>query len=50
MCWLLLLIAGLLEVAWVVGMKASQGFTLPLISILTVIGYLASPENLSYFQ
>lgn len=42
MAWLLVLLSGLLEVGWAVGLKASHGFTRPLPSVLTVIGMLAS--------
>ena len=42
MSWLLLAVAGLLEVAWATGMKLSQGFTRPLPTVLTVLGMIAS--------
>lgn len=42
MAWLLLFVAGLLEVAWALGLKASQGFTRPLPSVLTIIAMVAS--------
>ncbi len=42
MAWLLLLIAGLLEVGWAVGLKASEGFTRLWPSVLTVIAMAAS--------
>ncbi|TDQ82135.1 quaternary ammonium compound-resistance protein SugE [Dongia mobilis] len=42
MSWILLAIAGLLEVGWAVGLKYTEGFTRPLPSILTVISMLAS--------
>ncbi|MFC3060534.1 DMT family transporter [Paenirhodobacter populi] len=42
MAWVLLFVAGLVEVGWVIGMKYSQGFTRPVPSILTVIGIFAS--------
>ena len=42
MPWLYLFIAGLFEIFWAVGMKMSNGFTNLLISILTVIGMIAS--------
>ena len=42
MPWLLLLIAGLLEVVWAVTMKLSQGFTRVGPSIVTVLAMLAS--------
>lgn len=42
MAWLNLLIAGLFEIAWAIGMKYSEGFTKPLISVLTVTGMILS--------
>jgi quaternary ammonium compound-resistance protein SugE len=36
MAWVLLLVAGLLEVAWAIGLKYTEGFTKPLASVLTV--------------
>jgi len=40
--WALLGIAGLLEVAWALGLKYSDGFTKPWPSALTLIGATAS--------
>lgn len=40
--WFMLVIAGLLEVGWAIGLKASQGFTRPLPSVLTVLAMAAS--------
>lgn len=40
--WLVLGLAGLLEVAWALGLKYSDGFTKPLASALTLIGATAS--------
>lgn len=40
--WLIVLIAGLLETGWALGLKYSDGFTKPLPSVLTVVGALAS--------
>ncbi|GGA77527.1 QacE family quaternary ammonium compound efflux SMR transporter [Arenimonas soli] len=37
MNWLFLVLAGLLEVGWAVGLKYTEGFTRPLPSVLTVI-------------
>ena len=37
MAWLLLLIAGLLEVGWAVGLKYTEGFTRLVPSVLTLI-------------
>ena len=42
MAWTWLFLAGLLEIAWAIGLKYSQGFTRPLASVLTIIGMLAS--------
>lgn len=36
MAWLLLVIAGLLEVGWAIGLKYTEGFTRPLPTLLTV--------------
>lgn len=40
--WLIVLIAGLLETGWALGLKYSEGFTRPLPSALTIVGALAS--------
>lgn len=42
MAWVLLVAAGILEVAWAVGLKASQGFTKPWITAATLIAMVAS--------
>lgn len=42
MNWLFLVIAGLLEVWWAVGLKYSQGFTKLIPSVFTVLGMIAS--------
>lgn len=42
MPWLLLLVAGLLEVGWAVGLKYTEGFTKPWPSILTVAAMTGS--------
>lgn len=42
MAWLNLFIAGLFEIAWAIGMKYSEGFTKPVISVLTVAGMILS--------
>ena len=47
MAWVLLLIAGLLEVVWAFTMKLSQGFTRPNASIVTLLAMLASVGLLS---
>jgi quaternary ammonium compound-resistance protein SugE len=40
--WLLLTIAGLLEVVWAIAMKRSEGFTKPGASAITIVAMLAS--------
>ena len=42
MAWLLLLLAGLLEVVWAFSLKASEGFTRPLASAVTIVAAAAS--------
>lgn len=42
MAWILLLIAGLLEVVWAYTMKLSQGFTRTGATLVTVLAMLAS--------
>lgn len=42
MSWVLLLIAGLLEVCWAIGLKYTEGFTRPLPSFFTIITLAAS--------
>lgn len=42
MAWIYLLIAGLLEIAWAIGLKISHGFTRPLSASVTVLLMLAS--------
>ena len=40
--WTLLVIAGLLETAWAIGLKYADGFTRPLPSVLTLLAIAAS--------
>lgn len=40
--WLLVVMAGLLETGWAIGLKYSEGFSKPIPSALTIIGALAS--------
>ena len=47
MTWLLVVISGLLEVGWAIGLKASQGMTRPVPTVLTIAGMLASFALLS---
>ena len=37
MSWILLIIAGLLEVGWAIGLKYTEGFTKPLPTIFTIV-------------
>lgn len=41
MSWIYLLIAGLFEISWAVGLKLSNGFTNPVSSTVTIIGMIA---------
>jgi quaternary ammonium compound-resistance protein SugE len=40
--WLIVLIAGLLETGWALGLKYSDGFSKPIPSVLTILGAIAS--------
>lgn len=42
MAWLLVIISGLLETGWAIGLKASHGFTRPVPTVLTIAGMIAS--------
>ena len=42
MAWLILMLAGLLEIGWAVGLKYTAGFTRPLPTLLTVASMVAS--------
>jgi quaternary ammonium compound-resistance protein SugE len=42
MAWLYIFIAGLLEVAWAIGLKYTQGFTRLWPSVWTVVGMILS--------
>jgi quaternary ammonium compound-resistance protein SugE len=48
MAWVLLLVAGLLEVGWSIGMKFTDGFTRLWPSVITGLGIVASMVLLSY--
>jgi quaternary ammonium compound-resistance protein SugE len=48
MAWVLIVIAGLLEVAWSIGMKFTEGFTRLWPSVFTGAGIVASMVLLSY--
>ena len=47
MAWVLLVIAGVLEAGWAIGLKYTQGFTKPLPSVLTICGIVASIYQLA---
>lgn len=47
MAWILLVLAGLLEVAWAYSMKLSEGFTKPGPTVITLVAMIASFALLS---
>lgn len=47
MAWLILIVAGLLETGWAVGLKYTEGFTRLVPSVLTAAGIVASMYLLS---
>jgi quaternary ammonium compound-resistance protein SugE len=42
MSWLKLIVAGMFEVGWAIGLKYTHGFTRPVASVLTVAAIVAS--------
>lgn len=48
MAWILLIIAGLLEAGWAIGLKYTEGFTKPLPSVLTIAGIVISMVMLAH--
>ncbi|TVM18938.1 QacE family quaternary ammonium compound efflux SMR transporter [Oceanidesulfovibrio indonesiensis] len=42
MAWVALIFAGILEAGWALGLKASNGFTRPVPSVLTILAMIAS--------
>jgi quaternary ammonium compound-resistance protein SugE len=40
--WVSLVVAGLLEVVWAIGLKSSDGFRRPMLSVFTVLMMIAS--------
>ena len=42
MPWILLIVAGLFEVGWAIGLKYTEGFTRPLPTVLTVVSMVIS--------
>ncbi|HEY2453801.1 MAG TPA: quaternary ammonium compound efflux SMR transporter SugE [Scandinavium sp.] len=48
MSWLILVVAGLLEVVWAVGLKYTHGFTRLAPSVITAVAMIASIALLSW--
>ena len=42
MAWIILLVAGLFEIGWAVGLKFTEGFTRPLPMALTAVSFVVS--------
>lgn len=42
MAWIILVIAGLLEIGWAIGLKYTEGFTRPVPSVLTAAAIVGS--------
>ena len=42
MAWLMLIVAGLLEIVWAIGLKYTEGFTRPLASAVTLTAMVLS--------
>lgn len=40
--WAVLIVAGLLETGWAIGLKYTEGFTRPVPSVLTILGIVTS--------
>jgi quaternary ammonium compound-resistance protein SugE len=47
LAWILLLVAGLFEIGWAIGLKYTDGFTRPLPSLLTGLSMVVSVVLLS---
>ena len=47
MAWLWIWIAAACEIVWAIGLKASDGFTKPKATVVTLVAYLASLAFLS---
>ncbi|MDI1445584.1 quaternary ammonium compound efflux SMR transporter SugE [Polyangium sp. 6x1] len=48
MAWVSLIVAGLFEVCWAIGLKYTNGFTRPLPSVLTIGAIVASMYLLAF--
>ena len=42
MAWIILVVAGILEIGWAIGLKYADGFTRPWPSVLTILAMVAS--------
>jgi quaternary ammonium compound-resistance protein SugE len=42
MAWAMLIVAGILEIGWAIGLKYTNGFTRPIATVLTIIAMVAS--------
>jgi quaternary ammonium compound-resistance protein SugE len=42
MDWIILVVAGLFEIVWAIGLKYSEGFSRPLPSVITVVSMVIS--------
>jgi len=42
MAWIILVVAGLFEIGWAVGLKFTEGFTRPLPTVLTAVSLVLS--------
>lgn len=42
MAWIYLLLAGLLEIGWAIGLKYTDGFSKPMPTVLTVVSMIVS--------
>ncbi|HMC11142.1 MAG TPA: SMR family transporter [Pirellulaceae bacterium] len=48
MAWVILIIAGLLETGWAIGLKYTDGFRKPVPSVLTILAIAASMYLLAW--
>ncbi len=48
MKWIMLLLAGMFEIAWAIAMKYSNGFSILIPSVITIITYILSAVFLAF--
>ena len=48
MAWVYLVLAGLFEITWAIGLKYAEGFTRPIPSAITVVGMIVSVVLLGF--